>query len=215
MLHINDVFYTIQGEGGNAGSAALFVRMPFCNLACPWCDTEFNSFTKWEEASFEEEAAKHLQLGGQLAVITGGEPSMNKHTPKVIEILKSVGYKIAMESNGQFLAPEGVDHLTISPKRWINRDINDRSDPFKFDFKNKPSEIKLVIDGGDAFLAAIRIFDAWMDNKFSFADDLNPLFYLSPEWEGREKWIPQITEFVMAHPEWRVSLQTHKLLDVR
>lgn len=215
MLHINDVFYTIQGEGKNAGMAALFVRMPFCNLACHWCDTEFNSFIKWPEEKFEIEAKAHFKLKDQLAVITGGEPSMNKHTPDVIKILKSVGYRIAMESNGQFIAPYGVDHLTISPKRWHNRDTSDASKAFEFNFENRPSEIKIVVDGEDAFSAADSIYEAWKNYKFIFKQDSRPLFFLSPEWNEREKWLPKMSEYVMKNPAWRISLQTHKLLDVK
>jgi 7-carboxy-7-deazaguanine synthase len=221
MLHINDVFYTIQGEGKNAGHAALFVRMPFCNLACPWCDTEFNSFTKLSEEDFESEALKHIgEIKSNtdpkpIAVITGGEPSMNKHTPDVIRILKKLHYTISMESNGQFLAPEGVDHLTISPKRWHNRDTLDASKAFQFNFENRPSEIKIVVDGEDAFSAADSIYIAWKNYKFVFKDDSHPLFFISPEWNEREKWLPKMTEYVMKNPAWRISLQTHKLLDVK
>ena len=211
-IHLNDVFDTIQGEGANSGRRALFVRLPFCNLACPWCDTEFNSFTKWSEEQFKEVALSFVGPNA-LAVVTGGEPSMHKHAPTVVRLLKSCGYQIAMESNGQFLAPMGVDHLTISPKRWHSKDVSDLSKKFQFDHRNRPGEIKLVVDGEDVFEAAKRIQNDWAAQKFDFAGE--PLFFLSPEWNEREKWLPQIVEFVQQNPRWRISLQTHKLLGVK
>src|SRR4051812_8751152 len=123
-MKINDLFYTIQGEGLNAGTAALFIRLPFCNLSCPWCDTEFDEFTTYSEEAFEYEL-EQIPAGGQkLAVVTGGEPSMNKFTPLIVGLLKQNKFTVAMESNGQFLAPENVDHLTISPKRWSTKNPN-------------------------------------------------------------------------------------------
>ena len=76
-LNINDAFWTFQGEGANAGKRALFVRMPFCNLACTWCDTEFNSFKRWSLNEFNDLATSEPS---RFAVITGGEPMLNKHT---------------------------------------------------------------------------------------------------------------------------------------
>lgn len=209
MLHINNVFNTIQGEGLYAGTAAMFVRMPFCNLACPWCDTEFNSFTKWTEVDFKQFAECSKT---RFAVITGGEPSMNKDTPKVIEILSELGFMIAMESNGQFKAPEGVNHLTVSPKRWRNKNLTDLSHPFWFTNENEIGELKLVIDGEDALEAADTILLAYKNGAFKFSGE--PNFFLSPEWNEKEKWMPKIIEKVQNEPIWRVSLQTHKIMEV-
>lgn len=204
-LNINSIFYTIQGEGKNAGSAALFVRMPFCNLACPWCDTSFNTFESWTIENFIAEAEKYVSC--RLAVVTGGEPSMNKHTPAVIELLKKIGYwNIAMESNGQFKRPEGVTHFTVSPKRWHNRKTDDLTSKFYFDHNNIIDEIKLVVDDDDVFEFAERLTNRSLRGM--------PQLYLSPEWNQREVMLPKIVEFVRKNPKWKISLQTHKILGV-
>lgn len=210
MLNLNDVFYTIQGEGFYAGSAALFVRMPFCNLACPWCDTEFNSFTPWSEENFEHKARLHYKEGA-IAVITGGEPSMNKHSPAVAKILQDIGYTVTMESNGQFPKPEGVDFLTVSPKRWHNKDSNDLSKKFYFNETNMIGEIKVVVDAEDVFefLEKLNLKVPFL----SFVD--GPKLYLSPEWDNRDKWLPRMTEYVMNNPQWKISLQTHKIIGAK
>ena len=114
-LLINDVFWTFQGEGQFAGHRALFVRMPYCNLSCSWCDTEFNTYKKWEPLELAKVATSEK---ARLAVITGGEPMLNKNTPRVIEILKGAGFFISCETNGTAPILDGVDFATVSPKRF-------------------------------------------------------------------------------------------------
>lgn len=212
-MKINDLFYTIQGEGRNAGRAAIFIRLPFCNLDCTWCDTSFNTFTEYNDT----EIMKLIESTScRFAVITGGEPSMNKDVQRLVELLKRYKVEIAMESNGQFLAPDKVDHLTISPKRWNSK--RGRPQPhqqFWFDHKNKPSEIKIVVDDNSVFDFASQIFKDWENNLFFFKDDSRPLFYLSPEWNQKEVMLPLIIHYVKENPQWKINLQTHKLLDVK
>ena len=85
QFQINDLFWTLQGEGHFSGRRALFIRLPFCNYHCPWCDTEFNSFKKWSEQqliSFMEKES------GRFAVLTGGEPLIHKDLLKILKLLK-------------------------------------------------------------------------------------------------------------------------------
>ena len=193
MININDVFWTVQGEGANWGRRALFVRMPFCNLSCSWCDTSFNTFKKWTSDEFIAFATKE---SCRFAVITGGEPTMNKHTPLVIEILKSLGFELAIESNGTFPVPLGIDFVTISPKRDADYDIND--DAFK-----KASEFKYVVDEGFDFNILLR-------------HDVNDgrRYTLSPEFGQLDKSIKTIIDFITENPKWRISLQTHKWMKI-
>lgn len=211
-MKLNEIFYTIQGEGRNVGRAALFLRLPFCNLSCTFCDTEFDSFFE----TTEEELADQLRsCRTRFAVITGGEPSMNKDCPALVRLLKSEGYEIAMESNGQFLTPSEIDFLTVSPKRWTTkRGHPGTHPPFWFDTRNTPSEIRLVIDSEDAFLAADKIFGAWERGEFQFKPGTEPAFYVSPEWGARGSLLPKIIDFVKERPAWKISLQTHKILNV-
>ncbi len=191
-LRINDVFWTIQGEGEHAGRRALFVRMPFCNLKCEWCDTEFNTFTKWTEKQLRDYA---LLETARFAVITGGEPALNTQTPKVLEILKRMGFYVAIESNGTAPIPRGFDFITISPKRDANYYVFPANETVV-------SEYKYVIDDGFNWEILLR------------HTDTNARLSLSPEWGRFEKSVNEIIEYVKENPKWRISLQTHKFLKV-
>jgi 7-carboxy-7-deazaguanine synthase len=192
-LNINDLFWTIQGEGANSGRRALFVRMPFCNLACAWCDTTFDTFTRWSVDDFKAFASKEK---ARFAVITGGEPTMNKHTPLVIKSLKELGFELAIESNGTFKVPEGIDFVTLSPKRDAKYEIN--PDAFK-----QASEFKYVVDEG---------FDFKLLDRHDVNDGRR--YSLSPEFGNMEKSLNLMIEYIKEHPGWRISLQTHKWMKV-
>jgi 7-carboxy-7-deazaguanine synthase len=192
-LNINDLFWTIQGEGKNSGRRALFVRMPFCNLACSWCDTTFDTFKRWSVADFVAFASKEK---ARFAVITGGEPTMNKHTPLVIKALTELGFQIAVESNGTFPIPNGIDFVTISPKRDAKYEIN----PDAF---TKASEFKYVVDEG---------FDFGLLDRHDVTDGRR--YSLSPEFGNMEKSLERMIDYIKEHPVWRISLQTHKWMKV-
>lgn len=196
-VNINDLFWTFQGEGLNSGRRALFVRMPFCNLACSWCDTTFDTFKPVTQKEFEEYA---LSEKARFAVITGGEPSMNKHTPIIITWLKGLGFEIAMESNGTFVAPAGVDHLTVSPKK--EQKI---LPPYYIEQSNlyRVSELKYIVDDNFDF----KILDA--------VKDLKCHKYLSPEFNNMTKNLENIFEYIKENPEWKINLQTHKMMNIK
>lgn len=194
-MNINNVFWTIQGEGQNAGTRALFVRMPYCNLACSWCDTTFNTFTKWTK---EELEAFAKQETARFAVITGGEPTMNKHTPLVIETLKALGFTIAIESNGNFPVPERIDFVTVSPKRDADYYIHP-------DALIKANEFKYVVDKGFDF----KILERHKPYGASRAR-----LTLSPEFGNFNESVLEIINFIKENPEWRISLQTHKWMNI-
>jgi organic radical activating enzyme len=193
MIHLNDLFNTVQGEGTNAGRRALFVRMPFCNLSCSWCDTQFNSFKEWEESAFLEVLGS---VHSDFAVITGGEPSMHKHTPRVIQLLADEGFEIAMETNGMFPVPDGIDFLTVSPKRdggWkVNPQTFARADEFKY-----------VVD---------EAFDFSILDRHEVRTGAR--YYLSPEFGAMKENVEKILRYTEANPLWRLSLQTHKLIGI-
>lgn len=192
MLNINDVFWTVQGEGANSGRRALFVRMPFCNLACSWCDTTFDTFKKWSE----EEFLKFAQAEpARFAVITGGEPTMNKHTPSVIALLKSVGFEVAIETNGTFAIPEDVDFVTVSPKRDADYEIHQNA-------LERASEFKYVVDAGFDW----KLLDRHRETKARLS--------LSPEFNDFENNVKEILNYIKENPSWRISLQTHKWIRV-
>lgn len=199
MIHINDLFWTFQGEGVHAGRRALFIRMPFCNLACSWCDTTFDKFKPWTEDDLIEAMKSEP---GTFAVITGGEPTMHKHTPRVIELLKQCGFQIAVESNGTKPIPERIDFVTVSPKRFSG----EKGMPEYFihdDAMAKASEFKYVVD---------RYFDFSTLLKHDVTDGRR--YSLSPEFGEFTENLNKIFDYIKEHPEWRISLQTHKWMAI-
>ena len=116
---MNDIFYSLQGEGRNTGRAAVFVRFAGCNLRCPFCDTEFDSYTEMTaEEILEKVSSLHISEGvgvRPLIVLTGGEPTLQVDEA-FVDLLHQHDYEVAMESNGTRPAPRNLDWLTVSPK---------------------------------------------------------------------------------------------------
>lgn len=197
MIQVVDMFWTFQGEGRNAGERALFVRLPFCNLSCSWCDTEFNTFTTLTE---EQVTAYASQEKCRFAVITGGEPMMSKNFIPVHKILENLGFKIAVESNGTF-EPIDVDYwLTVSPKREQKMHPPYYVHP---EAMGQASEFKYVVDSDFDF----SILDRHKDSK--------QLKYLSPEFNDFKNNLEKIFNYIKENPEWKISLQTHKWMDIK
>ena len=189
-LFINDMFWTFQGEGFNAGRRALFVRMPKCNLACSWCDTTFDTF---EKIPFDDFANFALQEKSKFAVITGGEPLLNKHTPIVVKLLKELDFYLACETNGTQPYVEGIDWVTCSPKRDANYMIHP-------ELREHISELKIVVD---------KEFDFEILKSF---ENIPCKKYLSPEFTEMKENLAKIELFIKENPHWRISLQTHKFV---
>jgi len=197
IFRINDVFFTIQGEGANSGRRALFIRLPYCNYNCPWCDTEFNSYNEWSlhELSdyFEKETCRFV-------VVTGGEPLMNKQLPQLISFLKSHNFEIAIESNGSFPAPEGIDFITVSPKKYVQKGLPEF-------FINpaligKVNEYKYVVEDGFDF----NILKRHQNDSCRLS--------LSPEFNNFKDSCNKIINYIKENPRWKISLQTHKFLNI-
>lgn len=197
MLRLVETFWTFQGEGTNWGRRAFFVRMPFCNLKCSWCDTEFNKYETLDEEEFRRRATEEP---GRFAVLTGGEPMMNKQSPRVIEILKELGFEIAVETNGTFPILQGIDFVTVSPKRDAKFEIHP-------DAALRVNELKFVVDEG----FDLEILKRYQDYEWTKLVRLT----LSPEFGNFEASLERMTAFIKENPRWRISLQTHKWMKVR
>ncbi len=194
-LNLVDVFHTFQGEGFHAGRRALFIRMPFCNLKCSWCDTEFNKFKTWTSQTFLDFASSEPC---RFAVVTGGEPMMNKQTPSVINLLKDLNYEIACETNGTFPIVDGIDFVTCSPKR--------DSSPSYFvhpEALANIAEFKYVVD---------KDFDFSILSRHDLSDGRR--YSLSPEFNSMKENLVLIQNFIKENPNWKISLQTHKWMGV-
>lgn len=177
---VNEIFYSLQGEGCHTGTPAVFVRLSGCNRACPFCDTDHAAGRPMTAAEIVGEAAKYPALH---VVITGGEPALQIDSA-LIAALKVAGYYIQLETNGSLPLPDGIDWVTCSPKDapWGIGHVD---------------ELKIVYQGQDVEAIAAH-----------FAAKV----YCLQPCSGEN--IPQTVAYILAHPRWRLSLQTHKLIDI-
>ena len=111
-MKVNEIFYSLQGEGYHAGKAAVFVRLSGCNLQCPFCDTQHESGIEMTDEDIVSEVAKYP---ARYVVITGGEPSLQL-TNGFVDALHGMGKKVAVETNGTHPLPQNIDWITLSPK---------------------------------------------------------------------------------------------------
>jgi organic radical activating enzyme len=203
---VNNIFYSLQGEGHNTGRAAVFVRFAGCNLRCPFCDTEFDSYTEMTAEEILAEIATHHssftthQL--PLIVLTGGEPTLQVDDD-FVDLLHQHSYEVAMESNGTRPAPKNLDWLTVSPKSLPLPPSKERG--------KQPDEIKIV------FTKASDADNFLIDSLFLFGE-AGGYLYLQPCDTGdvvrNAAIIKQCVDYIKTHPQWRLSLQTHKLIGI-
>lgn len=189
MKRINDIFYSLQGEGRNAGMAAAFVRFAGCNLRCRFCDTAFTAYTEMDDGDILKAI---LPYPTRFVVITGGEPALQMDDG-LTDLLHSHGYTIAIETNGTLPVPKGIDWLTVSPKQAF---VGEAARPVV----RRCDELKCVFDGTTP-----------VDDYGIKAD----YYYLQPcdtGDSGRNRAIAAACiDYIKSHPRWRLSLQTHKL----
>lgn len=190
-LIVNEIFYSLQGEGGRMGEASIFIRLAKCNLSCSFCDTDFAD-------------GYEMTLVGILDVIkqypckwiiwTGGEPTIQLRDEH-LSFFKEKGYKQAIETNGTRLVPEGIDYITCSPKQRYE-DVRNKI-PFAH-------EIRLPVKIGDQ-LPDISVLPQ--------ADN----YFLSPIFDGNKLNIDNVgycVDLIKQDSRWRLSLQMHKLIHI-
>ncbi len=191
---VNEIFYSLQGEGHHAGRAALFVRFSGCNLRCPFCDTSFDSYQEMSAPQIAE-ALGRLTDRCKFVVLTGGEPSLQVDA-ELIALLHAQGYFLAMETNGTHPIAEGVDWVTCSPKTPFVRNARLAIEAC--------DELKLVYDGN------ISPTDLGLQTKHHY---LQPCDTGDPE--RNRSIMAKLVEYVKEHPQWGISLQQHKIMDIR
>jgi 7-carboxy-7-deazaguanine synthase len=195
-LPIVETFHSIQGEGAWFGTSAFFIRLAGCDVGCPWCDTKISwSEKKHPRRTILALVAEAVTATPTFVVITGGEPLMHDLT-NLTAALKTAGLRVHLETSGSHPFSGNFDWVTLSPKPFKPplEDLYDRAD-----------ELKLVIgDGADL---------AWAEEQSAKTPE-SVVRYLQPEW-ARSASQPLIFDYVLQHPIWRISLQTHKLLGVR
>lgn len=193
---INEIFYSLQGEGANAGRPAIFVRFSGCNLKCPFCDTDHSSA---KVLSAEEIVREVAGYRAPLVVLTGGEPSLFVDE-ELLKALHAIGKYIAIETNGTNPLPEGIDWVTLSPKIKI-AEGGDKL------LLQRADEIKVVNIGQDLG----QYFD------LSQCDEdtrmfLQPCFVEDPS--ERDLILRDTIAKVKADPRWTLSAQLHRLINI-
>jgi organic radical activating enzyme len=194
---VMESFYTIQGEGKYQGHAAYFIRLGGCDVGCHWCDVKeswpVDTHPVKSVATLLDEALAHP---GRLVVITGGEPLMHDLGP-LTETLKEAGFRTHIETSGVTEKITGIwDWVCFSPKKFKapNEGILALTNELKV-VVNHPSDIPWAQD--------------WATKL-----PTNAALYLQPEWSKQEQMNPLIVDFVKANPEWQISVQTHKFLQI-
>jgi 7-carboxy-7-deazaguanine synthase len=207
---VKEMFPTLQGEGANSGRPAVFVRFAGCNLwsglaadrgkgggCSAWCDTEFvgtdgTNGGRYSAAGLAQAAADLWgpERPSRFVVLTGGEP-MLQADPVLIDALHRFGFSVAVETNGTVRVPDSVDWITVSPKAGAEV------------VQRRGQELKVVYPQSGLDLGAML---GWSFGRF----------YLQPmDGPFREANTRALVDYCRAHPEWSLSLQTHKLLGIR
>lgn len=195
-LPIMEAFYTLQGEGFHSGKAAYFIRLGGCDVGCVWCDVK----ESWDanihpQLSIEEIVGDAMKHDGRMAVITGGEPLMYDLT-HLTKSLKNAGFDTNIETSGAYPMSGDWDWICFSPKKFKEAHES---------ILGVANELKVIVYNKSDFAFAEK-----------YAKLVNPdcVLLLQPEWGKQDKMLPQIIEYVKTNPKWRVSLQTHKFMNI-
>lgn len=195
-LPVMEHFYTLQGEGFHWGKAAYFIRLAGCDVGCVWCDVK----ESWDASKHPNIAIDALleelkKTPVAIVVITGGEPLLHDLTA-LTNVLKQNGFKTHIETSGSSPLSGTWDWITLSPKKF--------KAPLP---ENLPhaSELKIVVFNKTDF--------AWAETWAAMVSSSCKL-YLQPEWSKAAAITPLIVDYIKAHPQWQLSLQTHKYINV-
>jgi 7-carboxy-7-deazaguanine synthase len=196
QLPLMESFYTIQGEGYYSGRAAYFIRLGGCDVGCVWCDVK----ESWEKEKhpwtpIEKMVAEAVSSGTRLVVITGGEPAMY-NLSELVNQLHSNQLEVAIETSGAYAFNGNVDWYCFSPKKF--------KAPVEEAYK-RANELKVVVYHPSDF--------EWAEKHATLVQPDCQL-YLQPEWSKQERFLPEIIAYVKDNPKWKISLQTHKLMNI-
>ncbi|MCF8214613.1 MAG: 7-carboxy-7-deazaguanine synthase QueE [Chitinophagaceae bacterium] len=189
-------FYTLQGEGRFTGHASYFIRLGGCDVGCVWCDVKDSwDASKHPLVPIAEIVATVVASGTKIAVITGGEPMMH-NLDTLTELIRKQGIRTHVETSGAHPLSGTWDWICLSPKKFkapLNEMIA------------SAHELKTVIYNKTDF--------AWAE-QYAAKVSKDCLLYLQPEWSKSAEMNPLIIDYVKANPQWILSLQTHKFLDI-
>lgn len=195
LLPLMEAFYTIQGEGFHKGTAAYFVRIGGCDVGCHWCDVKESWNAETHPPTAVDKIVEEAVEYSDTVVVTGGEPLMWDMTELTTK-LKAKNAQIHIETSGAYPMTGVWDWICLSPKK---------NKLPTAEIHQKAHELKVIV---------------FNKHDFKFAEEqaakvnADCLLYLQPEWSVREKMMPLIVDYVMQNPKWKVSLQTHKYLNI-
>lgn len=181
MRKVNEIFYSLQGEGYHTGTPAVFIRFSGCNLKCSFCDTQHEQGVLMSDEEILREVNRYPAV---TVILTGGEPSLWIDR-EFVDLLHDAGKYVCIETNGTRLLPDNLDWVTCSPKQGVKLGL------IRID------ELKVVYQGQE--LAIYELLPA-------------EYFFLQPCSCNN---ISETVKCVMQHPKWRLSLQTHKLINIQ
>ncbi len=196
-LPVMETFYSIQGEGQYQGHAAFFIRLAGCDVGCVWCDVK----ESWDAHQHTVRTIAELvddvkKTHAEIVVITGGEPLMYDCS-KLTDALKKEGYRTHLETSGAYPLTGTWDWICVSPKKFKVPIVN---------VLEHADELKVVVFNASDF--------AWAKQHVEHVTDKCILF-LQPEWSKEKEMLPLMTTFIHEHPQWKLSLQIHKYMNVR
>ncbi len=195
-LPVMERFYTIQGEGMHQGKAAYFIRLGGCDVGCVWCDVKDSwDALKHPIIPVEQLVKDALENPCRLVVITGGEPLMYDLSHLTSELQKA-GFRTHVETSGAHSLSGDWDWVCLSPKK------------FKFplpEFYPEADELKVIVYNKSDFM--------WAEEHASHVKE-DCMLLLQPEWSREKEMLPLMIDYVKQNPKWRISLQTHKYMDV-
>ncbi|MFN4234912.1 MAG: 7-carboxy-7-deazaguanine synthase QueE [Bacteroidia bacterium] len=189
-------FYTIQGEGFHTGKAAYFIRIGGCDVGCHWCDVK----ESWDASihpltNTDLIIENAIKYPSRTVVVTGGEPSIYP-LDYLTQKLKEKGFQTHIETSGAYPLSGTWDWICLSPKKTM---------PPTNDIYYKANELKVIIHNKHDII--------WAEEQAAKINKVVPL-YLQPEWSKIKDIMPMIVEYVMKHPKWNISLQTHKYMNI-
>ena len=195
-LPLMEQFYTIQGEGRYSGRAAYFIRLAGCDIGCVWCDVK----ESWDKmmhplVSVQSIVDQVKEIPSDFIVITGGEPALYDLN-LLVDALHALGFEVAIETSGVYPLKGNVDWYCFSPKK------------FKKAFDEaylRANELKVVIYHPSDL--------EWAEEHASKVG-AECILYLQPEWSKAESMNPILVDYIKLNPHWRLSLQTHKYLNI-
>ncbi len=195
MLPLMEEFYTIQGEGFHTGTAAYFIRIGGCDVGCHWCDVKESWNAELHPPTHVDLIVENAAKYADTVVVTGGEP-LTWDMTLLTEKLKEKNLRVHIETSGAYRVSGKWDWFCLSPKKT-----------------------KLPVDEASQIADELKII-IYNKHDFQFAEEqsekvnADAILFLQPEWSKKDEMTALIVDYVMNNPKWRVSLQTHKYLNI-